>query len=212
MASLTSCFPTLGCWQSDVYVSKYNIPTTNCATATNDASIFYTNANAIADYDNRLQHILSHKYTDGTPWSQLSVSKWYYWKEDIGRMLMVYTWPHRMVSFPSILRMKPWATWLWQITRYVLWNYEKSLLIIILLVPHTWISDSGGATDLEQSELLQVSSGPFASLQSIFQLHVWLTLFMVNSLAAAASMSAQEVVQTGLTVSTTTTSTAPILI
>ncbi|CAO3673343.1 unnamed protein product [Umbelopsis vinacea] len=62
----------LGCWQSDVYVSKYNIPTTNCATATNDASIFYTNANAIADYDNRLKHILSHKYTDGTPWSQLS--------------------------------------------------------------------------------------------------------------------------------------------
>ncbi|KAI8583576.1 hypothetical protein K450DRAFT_204653 [Umbelopsis ramanniana AG] len=62
----------LGCWQSDVYVSKYNIPTTNCATATNDASIFYTNANAIADYDNRLKHILAHKYTDGTPWSQLS--------------------------------------------------------------------------------------------------------------------------------------------
>lgn len=69
-----SGWTVLGCWQSDGYVSKYNMPTTNCATATNDASIFYTNTNAIADYDNRLRHILSHKYTDGTPWSQLSVS------------------------------------------------------------------------------------------------------------------------------------------
>ncbi|KAH8554162.1 glycoside hydrolase family 5 protein [Umbelopsis sp. PMI_123] len=62
----------LGCWQSDVYVAKYNIPPTDCSTAANNASIFYTNTNAIADYDKRLLHILSHKYTDGTPWSQLT--------------------------------------------------------------------------------------------------------------------------------------------
>ena len=72
---VTHIFIQLGCWQSDVYVSKYNIPTTNCATTANDASIFYSNANAITDYDNRLKHILAHKYTDGTPWSQLSVSQ-----------------------------------------------------------------------------------------------------------------------------------------
>lgn len=72
---VTQNFIQLGCWQSDVYVSKYKIPTTNCATTANDASIFYSNANAIADYDNRLKHILAHKYTDGTPWSQLSVSQ-----------------------------------------------------------------------------------------------------------------------------------------
>jgi hypothetical protein len=99
-------FPTLGCWQSDVYVSKYNIPTTNCATATNDASIFYTNANAIADYDNRLKHILSHKYTDGTPWSQLSVSKWYYWKEDVGRML-IFT--HDLTEWYLFLQYWEWS-------------------------------------------------------------------------------------------------------
>jgi mannan endo-1,4-beta-mannosidase len=64
----------LGCWQSDVYVSKYNIPTSDCATAPNNASIFYLNADAIADYDKRLDHILSYQYTNGTPWSQLSVS------------------------------------------------------------------------------------------------------------------------------------------
>lgn len=98
----------LGCWQSDVYVSKYNIPTTNCATTTNNASIFYLNSNAIADYDKRLQHILSYKYTDGTPWSQLSVSL----SSSLcfGKLKSMLTLTCiRKVFLLSTSRMKPWA-------------------------------------------------------------------------------------------------------
>ena len=40
---------SLGCWGRDAYVSKYNLPTTNCEDGVPDSSIFYTNQNAIND-------------------------------------------------------------------------------------------------------------------------------------------------------------------
>ena len=40
---------SLGCWGRDAYVSKYNLPTTNCQNGVPDSSIFYTNQNAITD-------------------------------------------------------------------------------------------------------------------------------------------------------------------
>ncbi|CAK4072827.1 unnamed protein product [Aphanomyces euteiches] len=51
----------LGCWDSDAYVSKYNLPTTYCGQAVNRADTFYTNTNAQTDFDRRLAHILQHK-------------------------------------------------------------------------------------------------------------------------------------------------------
>lgn len=40
---------SLGCWATDAYVAKYDLPTTNCEDGVPDSSIFYTNSNAIAD-------------------------------------------------------------------------------------------------------------------------------------------------------------------
>ncbi|CAK4937518.1 unnamed protein product [Aphanomyces euteiches] len=51
----------LGCWDTDAYVSKYNLPVTECSKAVNRADAFYTNTNAQADFDRRLAHILQHK-------------------------------------------------------------------------------------------------------------------------------------------------------
>ncbi|KAH9181226.1 hypothetical protein AeNC1_016798 [Aphanomyces euteiches] len=51
----------LGCWDTDAYVSKYNLPTTYCDQAVNRADPFYTNTNAQADIDRRLAHILQHQ-------------------------------------------------------------------------------------------------------------------------------------------------------
>ncbi|KAG6810440.1 hypothetical protein H0H92_011859 [Tricholoma furcatifolium] len=63
----------LGCWGTDAYVAKYDLPTTDCVSGVPDSSIFYTNASAIADYDNRLRHILNYQSSNfGIPWHQLS--------------------------------------------------------------------------------------------------------------------------------------------
>ncbi|KAL4253208.1 glycosyl hydrolase 5 (cellulase A) family protein [Abortiporus biennis] len=64
---------SLGCWGTDAYVKKYNLPTTNCQDGVPDSSIFYTNQNAINDFDNRLRHILNFQSPNfGVPWQQLS--------------------------------------------------------------------------------------------------------------------------------------------
>lgn len=64
---------SLGCWATDAYVGKYNLPTTNCEHGVPDSSIFYTNSDAIADFDNRLRHILNFQSPNfGVPWHQLS--------------------------------------------------------------------------------------------------------------------------------------------
>ncbi|TFK31397.1 glycoside hydrolase family 5 protein [Crucibulum laeve] len=63
----------LGCWDTDAYVAKYSLPVTGCVNGVPDSSKFYTNANAIADYDNRLRHILNFQSPNfGVPWKQLS--------------------------------------------------------------------------------------------------------------------------------------------
>ncbi|KAF8152990.1 glycoside hydrolase family 5 protein [Crassisporium funariophilum] len=63
----------LGCWDTDAYVAKYKLPVTGCVNGVPDSTTFYTNANAIADYDNRLRHILNFKSPNfGVPWHQLS--------------------------------------------------------------------------------------------------------------------------------------------
>lgn len=43
------CRYALGCWDRDAYVSKYDLPTTDCTDGVPDSTIFYTNSNAIAD-------------------------------------------------------------------------------------------------------------------------------------------------------------------
>ncbi|KAH0578621.1 hypothetical protein H2248_003759 [Termitomyces sp. 'cryptogamus'] len=63
----------LGCWDTDAYVAKYNLPVTGCVNGVPDSSVFYTNTNAIADFDNRLRHILNFQSpTFDVPWNQLS--------------------------------------------------------------------------------------------------------------------------------------------
>ncbi|EMD36754.1 glycoside hydrolase family 5 protein [Gelatoporia subvermispora B] len=63
----------LGCWTTDAYVAKYDLPTTNCEDGVPDSSAFYTNSGAITDFDNRLAHILNFESPNfGVPWYQLS--------------------------------------------------------------------------------------------------------------------------------------------
>ncbi|GLB39737.1 putative cellulase (glycosyl hydrolase family 5) [Lyophyllum shimeji] len=63
----------LGCWDTDAYVAKYNLPVTGCVNGVPDSSTFYTNANAISDFDNRLRHILNFQSPKfGVPWNKLS--------------------------------------------------------------------------------------------------------------------------------------------
>jgi mannan endo-1,4-beta-mannosidase len=68
---------SLGCWSTDSYVSKYNIPTTNnCGggdIGANDLSGFYNNAAAAADMDRRFAHIVSHRNPafSSRPWSAI---------------------------------------------------------------------------------------------------------------------------------------------
>ncbi|OQR82820.1 hypothetical protein ACHHYP_15469 [Achlya hypogyna] len=65
----------LNCWDTDAYVTKYNLPGTSaCNQHANDASAFYTSADAQADFDKRIRYVLAHKnpHFGGRPWSQLS--------------------------------------------------------------------------------------------------------------------------------------------
>ena len=59
--------------KAEAYVQKYNIPTVDENGTPNDASTFYTNGDAINDFDNRLKYILNHQnpYFDNRPWSDL---------------------------------------------------------------------------------------------------------------------------------------------
>ena len=52
----------LGCWQTDAYVKKYNLPVSRgCNEAwKNKAYAFYTNESAFEDYSKRLAHILNY--------------------------------------------------------------------------------------------------------------------------------------------------------
>jgi len=68
---------SLGCWRWDAYVRKYNLPTTSsCSTDTqaNTPDLFYTSSEAISDFKNRIEHILTHQnqYFDNRPWSDLT--------------------------------------------------------------------------------------------------------------------------------------------
>ena len=63
---------SLGCWETDGYVAKYGLPVTDCRTV-NQPTAFYSNKNAIQDFDNRIAHVLAHKnpLMDGRMWSSL---------------------------------------------------------------------------------------------------------------------------------------------
>lgn len=66
---------SLGCWSSDAYVTKYNLPVSpDCGSEVNQPDAFYSNTSAIGDYDNRILHILQHQnvHFDNRPWSDLS--------------------------------------------------------------------------------------------------------------------------------------------
>eukprot|EP00798_Chlamydomonas_sp_ICE-L_P004289 gene4289-14399_t len=70
---------SLGCWEIDGYVKKYNITATDaCGTAdglvANNIIPFYNNPAAAADMDRRFAHILNHrnKFFKNRPWSSLS--------------------------------------------------------------------------------------------------------------------------------------------
>ncbi|KAF0692738.1 Aste57867_16196 [Aphanomyces stellatus] len=52
----------LGCWGTDAYVAKYGFPVSaTCDVNVNRPNGFYTRADAQADFDRRLEHILTHK-------------------------------------------------------------------------------------------------------------------------------------------------------
>jgi mannan endo-1,4-beta-mannosidase len=53
----------LGCWGNDTYVSKYHLPAVDCNTAKasdNNVEFWYSDANCINDFDNRIAHVLEH--------------------------------------------------------------------------------------------------------------------------------------------------------
>jgi len=68
----------LGCWGNDTYVAKYDLPALDCAigkASANDVTPWYADAGPIADFENRLEHILEHRNAliEGSPaWKDLS--------------------------------------------------------------------------------------------------------------------------------------------
>jgi len=58
----------------EAYVKKYGIKTNGESGSPNDASKFYTDKNAIADFDRRLVHILTHRnpHFNNRQWAELS--------------------------------------------------------------------------------------------------------------------------------------------
>ncbi|KAF9531071.1 glycoside hydrolase family 5 protein [Crepidotus variabilis] len=99
---------SLGCWGTDAYVAKYKLPTTNCQNGVPDSSIFYTNSNAIADFDNRLRHILNFQSPNyGIPWHQLSdaIFAFEIQNEGMGHMSQVAPnwWCNRANTIRSVL-------------------------------------------------------------------------------------------------------------
>lgn len=65
---------SLGCWAIDAYVDKYDLPVADdCGTAANEPTNFYSNSSAVIDFDNRIQHILSHEnpYFENRTWASL---------------------------------------------------------------------------------------------------------------------------------------------
>lgn len=65
----------LGFWDTDAYAYKYGIVSGGSgAQMISDASNFYTNKDAIYNYDQRIKHILNHKNKQmgGTAWKDLS--------------------------------------------------------------------------------------------------------------------------------------------
>jgi mannan endo-1,4-beta-mannosidase len=65
----------LGCWSSDAYVDKYELPVSNnCGNNVNQPTAFYNDPDAIADFDKRIQHIVQHQnpYFGNKTWGALS--------------------------------------------------------------------------------------------------------------------------------------------
>lgn len=68
----------LGCWGNDTYAVKYNLPQIDCTyqkASLNDAGVFYSNPDAIKDFDHRIEHILehrNHKIAGSPKWKDLS--------------------------------------------------------------------------------------------------------------------------------------------
>lgn len=68
----------LGCWGNDTYVSKYNLPALDCNFAKasdNDVVSWYADAGPVADFDNRIRHVLEHSnaLVEGSPqWKDMS--------------------------------------------------------------------------------------------------------------------------------------------
>ncbi|KAJ3180370.1 hypothetical protein HDU85_004075 [Gaertneriomyces sp. JEL0708] len=69
---------SLGCFKTDAYVAKYNIPRASQCPQGNDIRSFYTNGDAGADMDRRFAHILAHRNPnfDSRPWAELSEAIW----------------------------------------------------------------------------------------------------------------------------------------
>lgn len=68
----------LGCWGNDSYVTKYNLPAIDCGTtdaSLNNVTSWYLNPDAIHDFDNRIEHVLTHKnelLPNSPQWKDLS--------------------------------------------------------------------------------------------------------------------------------------------
>lgn len=64
---------SLGCFKTDAYVKKYNLPVASKCPTGNNVSAFYKSAAAAADIDRRNWHIVSHKNPlfGFRPWGQI---------------------------------------------------------------------------------------------------------------------------------------------
>lgn len=68
----------LGCWGNDSYVRKYDLPALDCSfgkAGDNDVTSWYSDADSVADFDNRIAHVLEHvnPLIEGTPkWKDLN--------------------------------------------------------------------------------------------------------------------------------------------
>ncbi len=128
--------------KAEAYVKKYNIKTVGESNNVNDASAFYTNKEAQADFDRRLVHILNHKnpHFNNRPWSELSevVFSFEAQNEAMGHM--------------------PLANINWQCDRAkVIKQYVKNGILV----------STGGGVDFDTSSKIQYFQCPYLNVISL---------------------------------------------
>ena len=105
---------------AEAYVQKYGIWTQDDNGTPTDAENFYTNSDAISDFDNRLRYILNHQnpYFDNRPWS------------DLGEVVLAFEAQNEAMSYEDYYNAQ--------------WHCDRANLIKSMVTNGILVSNGGG--------------------------------------------------------------------